>query len=150
MPQILVQCKKCQRIFSSGIELGVGASATLIDNISHCPFCGSIENIPDGTFRGTVEGVIKILENSSNKLQAAKELLESLEKNSNITDLSKVKKSSKPSQFKKWLPDSPQKIAIYIAILQTIIQLLTKNPTIQIEYNNFINIYNHVIVNQTK
>ncbi len=145
-----MQCQHCQRIFPSGIELGIGATATLVGNLSQCQFCGSMEGIPDGTFKGTVEGIVKILESSPNKLQTAKDLLDSLEKIKNKDDLSKVKKSSKFAQLKKWIPNSPQKLYVYIAILQVIIQLLTKNPSIQIEYNNFVNIYNQVIINQTK
>jgi RNA polymerase subunit RPABC4/transcription elongation factor Spt4 len=150
MPQVLVQCKNCQRIFPSGIELGPGATAILRGNVSQCPFCGSMENIPDGTFRGTVEDVVKILENTPDRLKTAKDLLEALEKNKSKNDLSEVKHSSKFSKFKKWLPDSPQKIAVYIAILQVIIQMLTKNPSIRIEYNNFVNVYNKVTINQAK
>lgn len=115
MPQILVQCKNCQRIFPSGIELGLGATATFAGNRSQCPYCGSMENIPDGTFRGTVEGIVKILESSPNRLQTAKDLLESLEKSKSANDLSKVKRSSQFSKFRKWIPDSPQKLAVYIA-----------------------------------
>lgn len=150
MPQILVQCKNCQRIFPSGIELGLGATATFVGNLSQCPFCGSMENIPDGTFKGTVEGIVKILESSPNRLQTAKDLLEALDKSKSENDLVKIKRSSQFSKFRKWIPDSPQKLALYIAILHTIIQLLIKNPTVQIEYNNFVNIYNQTTINQTK
>lgn len=150
MSQILMQCKNCMKVFSPGIKLGVGATVILKGNRARCPFCGLMENIPDGTFRGTVEGVIKILESSSNRLQTTKDLLEALERSKSKNDLSKVKHSSKFSKFKKWIPDSPQKLAVYIAILHALIQLLTKSPSIQIEYNNFVTIYNQVVVNQTK
>ena len=142
MSQILMQCKNCTKIFSPGIELGVGATIILERNHAQCPFCGSMESIPDGAFKGTVEGIVKILENSSNRLQTAKDLLEALDKSKSENDLIKIKHSSQFSKFKKWIPDSPQKLAVYIAILNTIIQLLIKNPTIQIEYNNFVSIYN--------
>ncbi|GAG00427.1 unnamed protein product, partial [marine sediment metagenome] len=33
-----------------------GASATFIDNKAKCLYCGSLENIPNGTFKATVEG----------------------------------------------------------------------------------------------
>ncbi len=150
MPQILVQCINCQRIFPSRIELGVGATATLAGNLSQCPYCGSMKNIPDGTFKGTVEGVVKILEGSSNRLQTTKDLLEALEKSKSKNDLSKIKHSSKFSKFKKWIPDSLEKICYYIVILQAIIQLLTRNPVIKIEVNNVMNTYNQIVVSQTK
>ena len=145
MPLILMQCTNCSRIFSSGINLGIGATAILSGNVSRCPFCGSVENIPDGTFRATVEGFIEILEGSENPLSKAKELLNVLEKSKSSDDLAEIKKSSKFSKFEKWIPNTPEKIAAYIAIVYTVIQLLTQNPNIHIEYNNFINQYNQVI-----
>ncbi len=150
MPQILLQCKNCQKIFPSGIELGVGASTTFVGNLSQCPFCGSMENIPDGTFKGTVEGIAKILESSPNRLQTTKDLLEALEKSKTKKDLSRLKNSSQFSKFKKWIPDSLEKIYYYVIILQVIIQLLTKNPVIKIEINEVINVYNQVVASQTK
>ena len=135
--------------FSSGIELGIGASATFIGNRSQCPFCGSMENIPDGTFKGTVEGIVKILESSSNKFQAVKDLLEALEKSKTSKDLDRLKKSPKFLKLKKWLPDSPEKIAAYIAIVYTIFQLFLKQPNVSIQYNQqFIKIYNEYIILQ--
>ena len=145
MPKLLMQCKKCGKIFSSGIFMAPGSSATFIGNKSQCPFCGSMENVPDGTFRATVEGFVEILEQSKDPLNKARELLDALEKSKNSNDLSEIKESSKFSGFKKWLPNTPEKIAVYIAIVYTIIQLLTQKPDIHIEYNDFINQYNQVI-----
>ncbi len=145
MPKLLMQCKNCGKIFPSGIFMTPGSSATFIGDKSQCPFCGSVENIPDGTFRATVEGFAEILEQSKNPLDKARELLDALEKSKNIDDLAEIKKSSKFSEFKKWLPDTPEKIAAYIAIIFTIIQLLTQKPNIHIEYNDFVNQYNQVI-----
>lgn len=106
--------------------------------------------IPDGTFRGKVEGIAKILENSPDRLRTAKDLLEAFEKSKSKDDLSRVKRSAKFSKFRKWTPDTPEKLSAYIAILYTIIQLLTKNPNVQIEYNTVVRVYNQVIANQTK
>jgi len=145
MTILMLQCKNCWKIFSSGINLGSGSTVTLKGNKSQCPYCGSLENIPDGTFRGTVEGIVKILEQSENPLRKAGELLDVLEKAKRQADLEKIKSSSKFSVFKKWLPDSPEKIAAYIAIIYTIIQLLTREPKVSIQYDIFINQYNQVI-----
>lgn len=150
MPQILMQCKNCLKIFSPGIELGVGATIILKGNRARCPFCGSMENMPNGTFRGTVEGIVKILESSPNRLQTAKDLLEALGRSKTENDLSKLKHSSRFSKFKKWIPDSLEKIYYYIVILQAIILLLTRNPVIKIEVNNVMSIYNQIVVSQTK
>lgn len=145
-----MQCKNCMRIFPPGIELGVGATITLQGNRARCPFCGSIESIPNGTFRGTVEGIVKILESSPDRLRTARDLLGALEKSKTEKDLSKLKHSSQFSKFKKWIPDSLEKIYFYIVILQAIIQLLMRNPMIKIEINEVINVYNQVVVSQTK
>ena len=141
----MLQCKNCWRIFSSGINLGSGSTVILKGNKSQCPYCGSLENIPDGTFRGTVEGIVQILEKAENPIKKAKELLDELENIKNEKDLTKVKSSSKFKDFKKWLPDSPAKILIYISILQILINLLTKNHRIQIKYNIFVAQYNQII-----
>lgn len=150
MPLILLRCKKCKRIFSSGINLGVGATITLKGNLSQCPFCGSMENIPDGTFRGAVEDIVRILEQSDNPLNTAKDLLKAFENSRTEDDLSKLKKSSQFSRFQKWVSDSLEKIYYYTVILQAIIQLLTRNPIIEIEVNNVMKTYNHIIISQTK
>lgn len=147
MPLISLQCKQCNRVYSSGINLGIGTTVTLKGNLSQCPYCGSMESIPDGTFKGAVEGIVKLLDQSENPLSTAKDLLEALERSKNSNDLDKLKESSKYFKFKKWLPDTPEKIAAYIAIIYTIIQLLLHEPMVHIEYNQqFINIYNQKII----
>jgi hypothetical protein len=145
MPQIFLQCKACGKIFPSGISIGPGSSATFIGNKSMCPHCGSWENIPDGTLKATVDGFIEILKNSENPLNDAKALLEALERSKISGDLKEIKESSKFSRFRKWIPDSPEKIAAYVAIVYTIVQLLTQKPDINIEYNAFVNQYNQTV-----
>lgn len=103
-----------------------------------------MENIPDGTFRSTVEGFIKILEDSGSPLQNASELMEALQKIKTANDLLEIKKSSKFSKYEKWIPNSPEKIASYVAIIYTLVQLWTDQPG-HIEYNTFINQYNQTI-----
>lgn len=145
MPLLMMQCKRCGKVFSSGIEMDPGASATFIDNKTQCQFCGSMENIPDGTFRATVEGFIQALEQTDNPLKKAKELFEALQKSKTEKDLSVIKESSTFAKLKKWIPNSPEKIAAYIAIIYTLIQLWTKSPSVHIEYNTFVNQYNQTI-----
>lgn len=151
MPILYLQCKKCNRVFSSGINLGVWATTTLKGNRSRCPYCGSMENIPDGTFRGTVEGIVSVLEQSRDPVGTAKDLLESFEKSKTPEDLEKLKRSSKFSKFKKWIPDSPQKLAWYAAIIAGTLQLLLESPNVHIECNQqFIDNYNQYIILQEK
>jgi hypothetical protein len=145
MNQLLLKCKVCGKIFSSGIAMGPGSSATFINNKSQCRYCGSIENIPDGKFRSTVEGFIKVLEDNPDPLKKAKELLEALQKSKTVDDLSAIKRSSSFFKLKKWIPNSPEKIAAYLAIIYTLIQLWTKTPNISIEYSTFVNQYNKIV-----
>lgn len=145
MGQITIQCKNCTRVFKSGFGLGDGATATFSDNKSQCPGCGSWESLPDGTFRGTVEGFIRILEEADNPNKEAQNLLDSLLDVSTDEDLEKVKNNPKFSRFAKWLPNSIERVAAYIAIIYTVTQMLTKDPDVSIEYNQFINNYNITI-----
>jgi len=145
MPQIILKCKNCEKVFPSGIEITAGSSATLIGNMSRCRYCGSMENIPDGTFKATVEGFIQILKTSHDPLKEARELLESLQKSKSANDLETIKQSAKFSKFEAWIPNTPEKIAAYIAIVYTAVSLLTQKPDTHIEYNTFINKYNETI-----
>jgi hypothetical protein len=123
-----------------------GSSATFESNKAQCPFCGSWENIPDGSFKATVEGFINILEKFPNPLDTAKDLLSALESIKAPSDLDKIKINPKFSPFSGWLPNTPEKIAAYVAIIYSIIQLLTQKPAVQIEYNNyFIEQYNKTV-----
>ena len=148
MPILMLYCNNCGKIFSSRIDMGLGSSATFINNKSQCPYCGSMENIPDGTFRSTIEGFTKILEASDNPIEKAKELLSELKKIKTIDDINSIKKSAKFEKFKDWLPNSPEKILVYISIISVIINLLIKNPETHIEYNTFVNQYNQTIINK--
>jgi len=109
-----------------------------------------MENVPNGNLTGTIDGVIKILENSPDPLQTAQSLFDALEKNKNKNDLSKLKQTPQFSKFKKWIPDSPNKILIYLTVLKIVIEILTKNPSMTIDINNIVTIYNEAALTQTK
>ena len=145
MPILMLQCKNCRKIFSSGINMSPGSSGTFINSKAQCPNCGCMEAIPDGTFRATVEGFVDILRGSENPLAKAQELLKALEKVKTQIDLDGVKELKGFEKFKTWLPNTPEKIAAYVAIIFTITQLWIKNPETRIEYNTFINQYNQTI-----
>ncbi|MFH1508823.1 MAG: hypothetical protein ABIE68_01525 [bacterium] len=147
MNDILLKCNTCEKIFSSGIAMTVGSSATFENNKSQCAFCGSMESIPDGTFKSTVKGIIKILNTSENRKEQAEELYTELKSARTKEDLTTLKGSSKLSKFKNWIPDSPEKIAAYLIIIQVFIQLCSKSPEVNIEYNNFVSEYNIVLDN---
>lgn len=142
MPNLLLLCKNCGKIFSSGIFMAPGSSATFTGNKSKCPFCGSMENIPDGTFKAAVNDFIDMLRESENPLQDAKDMLDSIKRN----DLSNTPHKDKIEIF---LKNNKLKIAIGIAVLKIFIDLLTKNPDIEINNNivnqQFYNQYNQII-----
>ena len=60
-------------------------------------------------------------------------------------DLEEIKNLKQFEKFKKWLPDSPEKIAAYIAIAYTIVQIFTKSPNTSISYNYFVEQYNQTV-----
>lgn len=142
----MLQCNRCKRVFSSGINMAPGASATFIDNKTKCPFCGSWENIPDGTFRATVEGFIQVLRQSENPLSKAQELLDALQNTKTQNDLKELKQSQKFKSLQKWLPTSLEKVGIYIAIIYALTQMLINDPKMDIEYTIFIKEYNQIIL----
>lgn len=142
MHQLHLICKHCGRIFPSGFPVGPGI--TLVGNKSQCPHCGSIENVPDISFRETVTQFADILATSENPLTDAKQLVSELSSVSSNNALRTIKKKSK---FAKWFPDSPEKIAAYVAIASTAVALLIRSPETQITYNQvFIEQYNVCIV----
>lgn len=149
-------CPECNNVFPSGIKIDPGNTAAFINSDTRCGYCGSQVRIPDGSydsdskgvihFRKTVSSFINELESKSNPLEEAKKILETLQtiqKNGpkKISWAQKIK-------YKKWIPNSPEKVAAYIVIVHTIIQLMTKNPTIKIDYNTFINEYNQVNITE--
>ena len=143
----MVQCGNCQQIFNSGIFMGAESSnITLINNKSQCPFCGSMENIPDGTFTATVNGFVDILRGSKNPLQEALDIYNGLKNVKSYGDLSKVIHGDKIEQF---LKINKVKIAVGIAIIKVIIDLLNSQPTVELNNNiinqQFYNQYNQII-----
>ena len=147
MPVLMLQCRRCGSLFSSGIAIEGNATVNLQGNRSQCSHCGSTEQIPDGTFRSTVEGIVKVLSSSSNPIQTVKQVLSDLEKAKKDNDVSSLNDSVALASFKQWIPNTPEKLAAYIAIFYTIYLLLSQQPALNIEYKqNFVNQYNNVII----
>lgn len=147
MPDLMMQCKRCGLLFASGIGMEGNATVYLQGNISECPYCGAMEQVPDGTFRNTVEDIAKALSFSPNPIQTVKQVLSELENAKKNNDVSSLKDSASLSSFKQWIPNTPEKLAAYIAIFYTIYLLLSQQPAVNIKYNqNFINQYNNVII----
>lgn len=79
-----------------------------------------MEQVPDGIFRNTVEGIVKLLSSSPNPIQTIKQVLTDLENVKKKNDVSLLSESAALSSFKQWIPNSPEKLAAYIAIFYTI------------------------------
>lgn len=145
MPALMLECQNCYKVFQSGIYMKEGSSATLQNNKSQCPFCRSMENIPNGTFMATVNGFIDLLKDSKNPLRDAKEILKGLEQK----NLSQIQQKYKIENF---LENNKRKIVIAMALLKILIDLLSKEPNIEINSNivnqNFYSQYNeHIEIN---
>ena len=105
-----------------------------------------MENIPDGTFTATVNGFIDILKGSKNPLQEALDIYNGLKDIKRLDDLSNIPYGDKIERF---LTKNKMKIKVGIAIIETIIHLLSSQPTIKIDINivnkQFYYQYNQVI-----
>jgi hypothetical protein len=146
MPSIVLECQNCFKLFPSGINMRPGASATIIGCKSRCPYCGSWENIPDGNFKMTLDGVLEIIKTSANPLKDLNEILDGLNKAKRGQDFSKNPRKDVIEQF---LKNNKYKIGILIVIIKIIIQLLIKDPLVKIDCNilnnEFYNSYNQLI-----
>lgn len=126
-----------------------GGTILLENCYAECPRCGSTESIPDGIIQETVEGIAKLLQKSSNPLQKVGDILSALENSREQGSVSSLQSRPWYLEFKKWLPDTPEKIAAYVTIFAAIHQILTNNPSQHIEYSpTFIEQYNQTIIYQ--
>ena len=147
MKTLMLQCSKCATIFSSGMAVSNGGTISITNCYAQCPRCGSVESIPDGTFQETVEGIARLLLKSQDPLHEVSEIFEALEESRRQGNVSPLQSKPWYVRFKKWLPDSPEKIAAYLTIFLVVQQILTKNPSQHIEYSpTFIEQYNQTIV----
>ena len=163
-----VICKKCGRAFESQIKIDPAVYAmapNLIvgQNSFTCPHCNVVLSYSERDFQYTrdqaneldsfgkiVKNIINVVQQSENPLKRATEIFEEFEAAERTSSVEKLQISPVLRALKKWLPNTPEKIAAYIVILQIVIQLLTKEPERPVEHKTVINQYNHtIIVNQT-
>jgi hypothetical protein len=144
---LMLQCSRCATIFSSGMAVSNGGTIAFENCYAQCPRCGSLESIPDGLFQETVEGIARLLRKSQNPLQEVGEILGALKDSSLQGSVSPLQSKPWYLTFKKWLPDTPEKIAAYVTIFAAMHQILTRNPSQHIEYSpTFIEQYNQTII----
>ncbi len=86
-----------------------------------------------------VAAFIDEVQASDQPLKVASELLQELEKQQEKNNSSKVKVSKESEFLKKWTPDSPEKILVYILIVKEIIQFLTVEPDKRLDQTTIIN-----------
>lgn len=124
-----------------------GAAIELINCKSQCPRCGSLESIPDGIFRETIEGIANLLQVSTNPLGDVKQILDTFEEVKRKGSILPLQSKPWYIQLRKWLPDTLEKVGIYAGILGVLHQVLAKDSSVQIEYSpTFIEQYNQAII----
>jgi len=109
---------------------------------------GPIGSAPIGALpKEMAMDVLDIVRNSDTPIEDAREILRALKEVSESKIYSELEKNKKYRSLKKWIPDTPEKLAAYAAIVALILQFITKEPQNNIEINRtFIQEYT-IIVN---
>ncbi len=159
-------CKHCGEEFETQIKIDPAIYAMYPNlkvghNTFTCPRCNTKADYTEQNFRYTesqatelatfgkiVKAFIETVEASGEPFKAASELLGELEAAKQKGNISDLKKSKRFAAFKKWLPDSPEKVAAYIVIAQVIVQLLTKEPDKPIDHTTIVNQIDQTVVIQ--
>ena len=72
-------------------------------------------------------------------------IIDLLKNTSSSEDLQDALSEPWLKKYQKWLTDSPEKIAAYLAIFYTLMQIWSKSPIIEIDYNQFNIEYNQTL-----
>jgi hypothetical protein len=161
-----VRCKHCGKEFETQIKIDPAVYAMAPNlkvghNTFTCPHCNQRADYSEHDFRYTqeqagelatfgkiVKAFIDTVEASNEPLKAASELLGELEAAKDKGDTKNLQKSKRFSALRKWLPDTPEKVAAYIVIAQVIVQLLTKEPDKPIDQTTIINQIDQTVIIQ--
>jgi hypothetical protein len=159
-----VMCKLCSEPFETQVKIDPAIYALVPAlrvgaNTFICPHCQQRAEYSEQDFLYTpaqaqelasfgkiVKAFIDYVEAGETPLATASELLAELQYANARNDVSYLHNSSKLSGLRKWLPNSPEKIAAYIAIADVLLRLLSRDPGTTIEYNTVINQLNQTIV----
>ena len=142
--RILLQCSNCHKIISK-IALASFTKWTPSGKPFSCKYCGT-KQVYENSFQATFNEVYEIISDSSSPLKEAEKILHGLEAvkmGKRVNDLGEFYQSK---SFRKWLPNSPEKIAAYIAIITAIIMMLKQHPEPKIDMDVFINIFNETSI----
>jgi hypothetical protein len=97
-----------------------------------------------------IPDILELVEESNNPLQDVREILLALKGVSETLDYQSLKKNSEYSKLKKWIPDTPEKLAAYASLIFLVLQLLSTAPSKPIQINNnFINQYQIIFDSKT-
>ena len=161
-----ISCKHCGKDFETQIKIDPAIYAMYPNlkvghNTFTCPHCDNRAEYREQDFRYTesqvkelatfgkiVDAFIKTVEASDTPLKTASEILSELEASKQEGNVTNLKKSKRFAAFKKWLPDSPEKVAAYIVIAQVVIQLLTKEPNKPVDHITVINQIDQTVIFQ--
>jgi len=92
--------------------------------------------------------IVSVITNASNPVQEANEILRLLREGKAIGNFDSLEKNKKYAALRKWLPNTPEKLAAYATIIVVVSQSLGKAPETKIEINNFfLNQYQLIIGN---
>lgn len=161
-----IKCKNCGKTFETQIKIDPAIYAmypnlAVGQNTFTCPHCEKQETYTEKDFEYTqkqantlanfgkiVKAFVEVVEASSEPLKTATDILGDLENAKQKGDVAELKKSKLYSAFKKWIPDSPEKLAAYIVIIQVIINSLTNEPDKPLEQTTIINNIDQTVIMQ--
>lgn len=128
MGDIKLVCGKCHRVYQSGVHLGSNATATLHIDTSQCPFCGELNKMPEGTFRGTVDGFISIVNGAPDRVKELEDILDALKH---------IQSGSEPAaanpEVRKWLPKDLKQVGEWILLVGNLLVMLNQNPAKEVD-----------------
>ena len=112
---------------------------------------GSLSNAPLSALpHEIIPDIIALVKESKTPLKDVSEILKVLKKVYDTLDYKSLEKNSKYSKLKKWILDTPEKLAAYATIVALIFQILSNGQSESIQINNiFINQYHVIIHNKT-
>jgi hypothetical protein len=112
---------------------------------------GPLSSAPIGALpQELMPDILALVKESNSPLKDIREILAALKEASDTRDYQSLEKNSKYSKLKKWIPDTPEKLAAYAALISLVFQLLSNGHPESIQINNtFINQYQVIIDNKT-
>lgn len=134
-----IRCEACGNVFNSGFKIVNVPSVVMTGNKSRCPRCGTWASLPDGTFRANAEGLLEFLASTPDRRRFTEELLQDLRRAQSTGEVATLAANKKYESIARWLPNTPEKLAVYIALLQLMLQLLSRDPHVTINVNQVVN-----------